>query len=213
MGRRALRQPDPSLDFSAHLLEYEGLPYPWDPARLFGRRAPLELEIGSGKGLFLQTAAAANPQTDYLGVEIARKYARFIAARLAKRELNNAKILAGDAKPLLDELLPDGSLHALHVYFPDPWWKKRHEKRRLMTESFVRHAERTLVSGGSLHFWTDVRAYFENSLELISTCSSLEGPLPVEESPAEHDMDYRTHFERRMRKHNEPVYRSEFRKP
>jgi len=211
MGRRALRKIDPSLDLSSNLVSYDKLPHPWNAEDLFGRSAPLQVEIGTGKGLFLRTTAAECPEVDFLGVEISAKYARFAAAALAKRQLGNAIVVVGDAMRLFDELLPDGSLSAVHVYFPDPWWKKRHKKRRVMRESFLRDVQRTLQPGGSLHFWTDVLEYFETSLELIARVTDLVGPLEVPETPAEHDMLYRTHFERRTRLHTKPVYRCEFR--
>ena len=81
-----------------------------------------------------------------------------------------------------------------------------------MRDSFVRDVERTLRPGGSLHFWTDVEEYFQATLELLAAETCLLGPLPVPETPAEHDMAYRTHSERRVRKASEPVYRAEFRK-
>ena len=212
MGRRALRKIDSALDLSRHLMTWDDLPQPWDSATLFGRDAPLEVEVGSGKGLFLQSAAIAMPDHDFLGIEIATKYARFAAARLAKHELPNAIAIHGDGQRLFAELLPDGSLTAVHVYFPDPWWKKRHEKRRVLNERFVREVERTLASGGKLHYWTDVHERFGETLELLARATTLAGPLPVVELPAEHDLDYRTHFERRMRLTGLPVYRAEFRK-
>src|SRR3954470_2147492 len=98
MGRRALPKIDPALDLSQHLLTVEQLlNADWNPAALFGRTAPLEVEVGSGKGLFLQNAASGTAEHDLLGVEVAYKYARFIAARLAKREIANAKSVHGDA--------------------------------------------------------------------------------------------------------------------
>ncbi len=217
MGRRALRKIDPSLDLSRHLIEFERLPRPWDAAAIFGRHPragtrPLEIEVGSGKGLFLRTAAAANPDVDFLGIEIVHKYARFAAAGLAKAGLSNARVVSGDAMRIFAELVPDASLAAVHVYFPDPWWKKRHHKRRVMNESFVTHIERMLAPGGSLHFWTDVEEYFQVTLELLAARTRLAGPMAVPETPAEHDLAYRTHFERRMRLNDEPVYRAEFRK-
>jgi tRNA (guanine-N7-)-methyltransferase len=212
MGRRSLRKPDPALDISRHLKSWDDLPRPWDSTALFGRSAPLEIEVGSGKGLFLAAAAATQPERSFLGIEIAAKYARFAAARLAQRELANAILLNADAQRLFRELLPAECLAAVHVYFPDPWWKARHKKRRVMNEPFARDVERTLQHGGSLHFWTDVEEYFTTSLELIAAKTRLTGPHPVAEQPAEHDLDYRTHFERRMRLHGEAVYRAEFRK-
>jgi len=212
MGRRSLRKTDPNLDLSRHLFVFDQLPRPWDAALLFGRTAPLHVEVGSGKGLFLRNAAAVEPGCDFLGIEIAPKYAHFTAAGLAKRGLENARVVAGDAQRVFDELLPDDALAAVHVYFPDPWWKKRHRKRRVMNERFVRQIERTLWPGGSLHFWTDVEEYFHATLDLLAAQTHLAGPIDVPESPAEHDMAYRTHFERRMRLHDEPIYRSLFHK-
>ncbi len=212
MGRRALRPIDPNLDLAAWLLELEQIPRPATAPSLFGRDAPLEVEVGSGKGLFLRTAAAAHPERCFLGAELVRKYARFTAAGLAKRGLTNTKVVAGDAPRLFAEWLPDESLAAVHVYFPDPWWKKRHRKRRLMRESFVGDVERVLEPGGLLHFWTDVAEYFDDTLAILAACGRLQGPFLVEETPAEHDMDYRTHFERRLRRHGGDVFRSEFRK-
>lgn len=186
------------------------MPQPFRPAALFGRDAPLEVEVGSGKGLFLVSAAKERTEHNFLGIEIATKYARFAAARLAKQGLRHAVLLHGDALRAFRELFAPQSLAAVHVYFPDPWWKKRHHKRRVMTETFIKDVARTLVPGGSLHFWTDVEDYFEASLRLIAEHTSLEGPIDVPERPAEHDLDFRTHFERRMRLGHLPVYRAEF---
>ena len=213
MGRRALRRIDPKLDLSGYLLTFDDLPRPWDTAGLFAREAPLEVEVGSGKGLFMRTAAEARPDVDFLGIELASKYAAFAAAALAKRRLTNGKMVAGDGLRIFAELLPADSLQAVHVYFPDPWWKLRHKKRRVLTEPFLRDVHRVLQPGSSLHFWTDVEEYFQTTLNLLRELNLFEGPLEVPESSAEHDMDYRTHFERRTRRHGEPVYRSEFRKP
>ena len=189
------------------------MPAAFDAAALFGRMAPLEVEVGSGKGLFLAGAARAHPEQDYLGIEVAQKYARYAAAKLARQKAANAVLIRGDGLALFRHWFPAAGLAAVHVYFPDPWWKKRHKKRRVLNEDFLRDVERTLIAGGRLHFWTDVEEYFQATLELIAAATKLTGPLPVAESPAEHDLDYRTHFERRTRKNAEPVFRSEFEKP
>jgi tRNA (guanine-N7-)-methyltransferase len=210
MGRRALRPIDPALEISPYLVKLEELPQPLDCAALFGRRTRLEIEVGSGKGLFLSAAAAGDPPCDFLGIEILGKYARYVAARLAKRQAANAKVIHGDAQHLFRTWLADDSVQAVHVYFPDPWWKARHKKRRVMSERFLHDVERTLVPGGRLHFWTDVEEYYRTSLELIERHTKLIGPQPVAERPADHDLDYRTHFERRMRLADEPVHRAQF---
>jgi tRNA (guanine-N7-)-methyltransferase len=210
MGRRALPKIDPSLDVGARLRSFDQLPRPWDAAALFGRVAPLEIEVGSGKGLFLRSAATAWPAVDFLGIEVAQKYARFAAAGLVKRGLTNAMVVAGDALRVFAELLPDASIEAVHVYFPDPWWKKRHRRRRVVRDSFVRDVQRVLRPGGRFHLWSDVEEYFRTSLDVIAAETTLSGPMEEPELPAEHDMDYRTHFERRMRLNGEPVYRTRF---
>ena len=131
----------PTIDVSFHLIEpgpsndTGAVAIDW-PA-LFGNDRPVELEVGSGKGLFLANAAMANPGHNFFGVELARKYARLAAERLAKLGISNAKVWPGDARDVLAHRVPDASLHAVHVYFPDPWWKKRHKKRRVFTETLV----------------------------------------------------------------------------
>jgi tRNA (guanine-N7-)-methyltransferase len=212
MGRRALRKIDPALNLSPYLRDAADLPPSCDQAALFEMERPLEVEVGSGKGLFLAAAARGHSGHNFIGIEIARKYARYAAARLARQQSANGRIICGDALVLFRQWIADANLAAVHVYFPDPWWKKRHKKRRVMNEQFLRDVERTLSPEGRLHFWTDVEEYFRTTLELISTATKLAGPLPVAEKPAEHDLDYRTHFERRTRKSELPVYRAEFRK-
>ena len=212
MGRRALRKINPAVDLARNLKTPDELPRPWAPEALFGRSAPVEVEIGSGKGLFLRTAALQRPEIDFLGVEIAPRYAQFAAAGLAKRSIANAIVVVGDAVELFRGWIPDGALAAVHLYFPDPWWKRRHKKRRVIQESFVPEIQRTLQPGGRLHFWTDVEEYYHTAIELIARETRLEGPIAVPEAPASGDMDYRTHFERRARLGGSPVYRAEFRK-
>lgn len=198
------------LDLSGHLLTVEGLPAPWSVSELFGREAPLEIEVGSGKGLFLQNAALRHPEHNFLGIEVSGKYARFTAARLAKRTIDNARIVHGDGLRVFRELVPADSLAAVHVYFPDPWWKARHRKRRVLNEAFLKDVVRTLEPEGRLHFWTDVQEYYDSTLELIAEKTPLDGPLEVPETSPEHTLDYRTHFERRTRLSEQPVYRAEF---
>lgn len=212
MGRRALRKIDPAVDLAVHLRELATLePPPLDPHALFPAPAPLELEMGSGKGLFLDRASADRPDHNFLGVELARKYAQFAAARLARAGRANARMISGDGLRLFREFLPSGCACAVHVYFPDPWWKKRHRKRRVLNASFLYDVVRVLEVGGKLHFWTDVEEYFQATVDLITTAAPLlAGPHAVAEPPAEHDLDFRTHFERRTRKAGEPVYRVEY---
>ena len=209
MGRRSLPQVDKNIDLSDYFHVLADVPEDWNLRDLFpDSDAPTEFEVGSGKGLFMQTASGDHPDRNFVGIEIAGKYARYAAAKLARRGLTNGKMLHGDANRLITHHISDASLDAVHVYFPDPWWKKRHFKRRIMNDVFVKQIQRVLKPNGELHFWTDVKEYFDMALETLAEATTLDGPQPVNERPAEHDLDYRTHFERRMRKHGEAVYRS-----
>lgn len=217
MGRRAVRNVHEGLDLAATLLSFDDLPRPWaNAAPLFEADRPLEVEVGSGKGLFLRRAAAANPDHNFLGIEVAFKYARFAAANLVRDGRRNGVVACCDALRVFRELVPDGALEAVHVYFPDPWWKARHRKRRVLNDAFLRDAARTLRPGAVLHFWTDVEEYYLSTLELIDALRAgeaplpLEGPHPVDEPASEGDLDFRTHFERRTRQSGLPVYRSQF---
>ncbi|HTN74842.1 MAG TPA: tRNA (guanosine(46)-N7)-methyltransferase TrmB [Pirellulaceae bacterium] len=221
MPRRALRKHDAEVDLSRHLRELTTLlpegeatepRPPLDPQSFFDQPAPVEIEMGSGKGLFLLNAALAHPERNYLGVEMANKYAEFCALRLARQNVPNGRMISGDGVRMFRELLPADCAAAVHVYFPDPWWKMRHRKRRVMNAGFVRDIQRVLQPGGSLHFWTDVEEYYLGTLELLAAETTLTGPLPVLEQTPAHDMDYRTNFERRKRMDGLPIYRSEYRK-
>ncbi len=210
MGRRALPKIKEDIDLSGWLYQPEELASPFDALALFGRPASLEIEIGSGKGLFLRNAAAAEPDHNFLGIEVVGKYARFVAAKLAQAQHDHAKVIHGDGVAFLQSV-PDRSVSAIHVYFPDPWWKKRHRKRRVINPTLLQATDRVLNTDGRFHLWTDVREYYESALELFAQHSRLSGPMSVDPRPALHDMDYRTHFERRVRQSGLPVYRAEFR--
>jgi tRNA (guanine-N7-)-methyltransferase len=100
----------------------------------------------------------------------------------------------------------------LHVYFPDPWWKRRHKKRRIFSAEFLVEAARILKSGGLLHAWTDVEEYFQVMTALVADNPLFEPLPPPSERPAAHDMDYHTSFERKKRKLGLPIYRAGWRR-
>ncbi len=174
---------------------------PIDWPALFGNEHPVELEVGFGKGLFLVNAASANPDVNYAGVEIDRKYQLFTATRLAKRGLVNVRLACADARTFLRDCVGAGALRALHVYFPDPWWKKRHHKRRVFTPEFAVLCERALQIGGRLHVATDVAEYFGLMREALAPLAGLR------EAPAAGEGDgYRTNFERKALERGQAVY-------
>ena len=125
-------------------------------AQLFGNTNPVEIEVGTGKGLFLLHAAAARPGSNFLGIEVVRKYQLYAATRYAIRNLPNVKTACADAAVVLRDCVVPGSVAAVHVYFPDPWWKKRHRKRRVFTPAFAADAARALAPGGRLLVASDV---------------------------------------------------------
>lgn len=170
----------------------------------------VELEIGTGKGLFLESAAAARPDHRFIGIELVRKFADRAAQRIFAAGLANAVVLRGDAERFLMDVVPDCSVCAVYVYFPDPWWRRKHKKRRVLNEQSLRHIERVLQPDGQLHFWTDVLDYYELICGQLMELPTLVGPHFVPERVAQHDMDYTTHFERRARRNGQAIYRAIF---
>lgn len=203
-------EPRPKIDTSRHTLDLTGVEGPVAWNAVFGNAHPVELEVGSGKGLFLQNAATANPGHNFLGLELAKKYAGKAAERLARREIPNALVWSGDARLFLARFVPPGSLHAVHVYFPDPWWKKRHKKRRVFTGGLLADIERALTPGGQLWLASDVEEYFGVMCELVASRPGFEElPWPREREP-EHDLDYLTNFERKYRLEGRPIHHARY---
>src|SRR5258706_4238641 len=119
-------------------LDVDTLARPIDWQQLFENPNPVEIEIGTGKGTFLTEQAKARPEVNFLGIEWARWYWRYASDRLRRNGCTNARMVRADANYFLVEFVPDASLSVVHIYFPDPWPKKRHHKRRLIQEAFLR---------------------------------------------------------------------------
>ena len=199
------------IDATPFLFDLERAEAPVSWPDVFGNDRPVELEIGSGKGLFLANAGAACPDHNFFGIELARKYARRAAERVAKRALANVRVLPGDALLFMARYVPDRSLSALHVYFPDPWWKARHRKRRVFNEPLVLSAQRTLIPGSELHVVTDVLEYFGVITDLMAEHPRFTNqpvPAPLE---ATHELDYLTNIERKYRIEGRPIHRALYR--
>lgn len=194
------------------LLDVPDPPVPFDWRAIFGNDHPVEMEIGFGKGLFLLTTALARTDVNFVGIEIDRKYQLYTATRLAKRRLSNVRVIKADAQQILPATVADRSLDGMHVYFPDPWWKKRHHKRRLFTSGFVTQCERVLKPGGLLHLATDVPEYFAVMQELLAPRAAFTMLPAPEEKPPAHDLDYMTNFERKARKLDKPIGRATYRR-
>jgi tRNA (guanine-N7-)-methyltransferase len=199
-------EPGSPLDVSPYTLDPPTAVVCW--LDVFGVEGAVELEVGSGKGLFLANAAAAAPSTNFLGIELSGKFARKAADRVAKRGLRNVRVLAGDARRFLHEFVPPETLSAVHIYFPDPWWKKRHKKRRVFCEPFVEDVARGLRPAGAFHMATDVEEYFGVMKAIMDRHPGfIEHCPPTPRAPV-HDLDYLTNFERKYRLEGRPIFRA-----
>jgi tRNA (guanine-N7-)-methyltransferase len=141
---------------------------------IFGNAAALELEVGAGDGSFLIRYATAQPQTNFLGVERLLGRLRKIDRRARRDGLTNVRVLRLEASYVLRFMIPAGSLAAIHVYFPDPWPKRRHWKRRLVNAAFTTHAKNTLALGGTVFLRTDHLNYFEQMTEVFGANTDFE---------------------------------------
>jgi len=145
---------------------------PYRPERLdldkaFGRHAPTILEIGFGMGGATAEIAAARPQDDFIGIEVHTPGVGALLQRIEERGLTNLRLVQHDAVEVLRDMIAPGSLAGIHVYFPDPWHKKKHNKRRLIQAPFVRELAARLAPGGYLHCATDWQPYAEQMLEIL----------------------------------------------
>ena len=174
----------------------------------FGEAGPVEIEIGIGKGRFLLACAELRPEVHYLGVEWANKYLRIAEARAARRGLPNVRFVRADARELVCRAIPPASVSCYYVFYPDPWPKKRHHKRRFLQRDCVDHLARTLIADGKLHVATDHRDYWSQIEPLLDGHAAFERlphfggddfPLPVDEPLTNFEAKYRIEGRDRLR--------------
>lgn len=147
---------------------------------IFGNDNLVSIEIGPGRGDCLIASARANPEHNFFGIERSRRRVADIQHKIDNAGLANARVLMADATCLI-RLLPDACVATYVVQFPDPWWKRRHHRRRLFTESFVDEVARTLIAGGTIELITDVGDYFRLAQALLDAHHALNR-LPVDPS-------------------------------
>ena len=177
---------------------------------LYGNADPVEIEVGMGKGLFLLTSALARPGINFFGIEIVRKYQLYATTRFALRKLTNVKTVCADAKLVLSQFVPGQSVSAIHVYFPDPWWKAKHKKRRVFTPGFAADAARAIAPGGRFHIASDVEEYFGVMTGIVRAMPSFR-ELRTESSNASLEVaGYQTNFERKARQKGTPIWRADY---
>jgi tRNA (guanine-N7-)-methyltransferase len=186
-------------------LDVEKIPRPINWLDIFGNDHPVELEIGIGKGTFLTEQAKAHPETNFFGIEYARWFWRSASDRLRRNGCTNSRTVRAEANYFFSEFIPDASLSVIHVYFPDPWPKKRHHKRRLIQALFIQQAIRTLIPGGRLQLVTDHQDYSEQMEQVIkaSEMKIVDYNRPGSAGDGEF---VGTNFERKYRRQNRPFY-------
>ena len=143
-------------------------PVPIDPVAVFGRNAPLVVEIGFGMGQATAQIAALQRDADFIAIEVHAPGVGALLQRIDEASLDNLRIVQHDAVPVLEQMIAPASLAAVHVFFPDPWHKKKHHKRRLIQPAFVALLASRLAPGGRLHCATDWQPYAEQMLAVLS---------------------------------------------
>ena len=176
----------------------------FDFAEIFGNANPVALEIGSGKGRFLLESGVARPDTNFLGVEKRLHKFRVIEKRLSRRALPNTRIVNHDALRVLVEMIPDSSISEVHVYFPDPWPRKREQKRRLIRPEIVEQIGRVMRPDAIGIYVTDHEEFFVSGRELLAQYFDVEDKNAIDTPP-------RTNYEAKYRAEGRPIFEVRFR--
>jgi tRNA (guanine-N7-)-methyltransferase len=157
------------IAFDRHVLDFE---------QLFERHAPTILEIGFGMGETTAHIAVQHPELNFVGIEVHSPGVGSLLKQIAAQELTNVRVIQHDAVEVVRDMIAPESLRGIHVFFPDPWPKKRHHKRRLLQPDFVSALSKRLEHGGYLHVATDWQAYAEQILEVMAAEPTLENSAP-----------------------------------
>lgn len=194
-------------DYPEISLKPEDLKRKVDLTKLIGRTGGVHIEIGSGKGTFLLNQAKAEPEENFLGIEWARKYYRYAVDRIGRWDLKNVKIIRTDAAAFLADHVPDDSVDIFHIYFPDPWPKKRHHKRRFICPANLEQMIRCLKTSGQIRIATDYEGYFDQIKTVLAQRSDkldkIEFPPTAGAEPGEW---VGTNFERKYIKDQRAIH-------
>ncbi len=174
-------------------------------AEIFGNDRPVAIEIGPGLGEFLEVIATREPKWNFYAIERSRTRTRAVENRISAARLTNTRVLSAHAECVLS-ILPDESVDRFYIQFPDPWWKRRHQRRRLMTPEFVRTLRRVLRAGALIEFVTDVEEYF------ALTQKALQSDPGIEEVPTSPELLTATSFSRKAARRGWKVHTATYRK-
>ncbi len=175
-----------------------------DFAEVFGNRNRVVVEIGSGKGRFLIASATEQLDISFIGIEKSLHYFRVMRDRMTRRGLRNARLINHDAFLVFQKMFDDKSISEIHIYFPDPWPKRREQKRRIMRPEMLEEMRRVLAEGGSGIYVTDHREYFDAVAPLIAQFFRVETRIPGPDEPA------RTNYEAKYRAEGREIYEVRF---
>ncbi|MBD3667783.1 MAG: tRNA (guanosine(46)-N7)-methyltransferase TrmB [Kangiella sp.] len=165
--QRALEEHFPSMG-----LEYQEQPYDFEA--IFGRKAPVALEIGFGMGKSLAEQASVERDKDFVGIEVHKPGVGACLVLAEEYDLTNLRVINHDAVEIIDKCIPDNSLDRIQIFFPDPWHKKKHHKRRIVQTEFCQKLHKKLIKGGILHLATDWENYAEHMLEVLNPMSEFK---------------------------------------
>lgn len=200
-------RPSPPLNSQAIRILPVDILAPFDATEIFGRSAPLEIDVGCGDGGFLVAAAQKSPETNFLGIERLLKRVRKCCDRAARAGLTNTRILRLEIGYFFRFMLPPGSVRVIHVLFPDPWPKRRQQQNRLLQAAFLGDAALALEDGGEIRFKTDHAEYFEFAKRQVEAT----GLFRVEDWPGA-ELPPHTEFERRFLTKGMPVNHARWKK-
>ncbi|MEX1198843.1 MAG: tRNA (guanosine(46)-N7)-methyltransferase TrmB [Pseudohongiellaceae bacterium] len=204
-GGRLTPSQQEALDQCWPLYGVDDTQAPLDHETLFGRTAPLVLEIGFGMGDSLARQAEAEPERDFIGIEVHRPGVGKLLREIHDRNLTNLRLYCHDATEILTHCIAEESLDTIQIFFPDPWHKKKHHKRRLIQPGFVRELTNRLKPGGHLHLATDWTNYAEHMMAVLSAEPSLVNTAG-EGQFSQNTGRPQTRFERRGERLGHPVF-------
>jgi len=194
-------------DYLSVALRPEDLDGKIDFVNIFGRPGPVHIEIGSGRATFLLNQAKACPRVNFLGIEWARKYYRYAVDRIGRWALTNVRIIRTDAAAFLADFVSADSVDCFHIYFPDPWPKKRHHKRRFLNSANLEQLLRCMKTTGVIKVATDHADYFEQIQKVLTDQGSrLEETEFLTTAGADQGEWVGTNFERKYLKEQRPIY-------
>jgi tRNA (guanine-N7-)-methyltransferase len=181
--------------------------------KLYPSKGPVIIEIGSGRGRFIIKSAEENPDKNFLGIEKSLKYSRVLNKCAEKVCLTNLRLLNAEAGYFVSKYIPFDSVSEYHIYFPDPWPKKRHNKRRLINPAFLKAITLSLKPGGCIYYATDFKNYFDQMVEVSRACEGIEETLYQEINPADEDPEAAlTNYERKYLIQGRLIYKASYEK-